>query len=105
VTERLREHCSFHLMCPMLEACFYGETAALQRAGARRPAKVDALHIDVEDFTTADAEFLSASDGKTYWAKPLCQKHPKRCRAEKPLSPAAGGAALSSGCSARPCPR
>jgi hypothetical protein len=78
VTERLREHCSFHLMCPMLEAYFYGEAAALQRAGARRPSLVDALNIDVEDFETADEEFLSAPEGKTYWAKAHRQKHPKR---------------------------
>jgi hypothetical protein len=78
VTERLREHCSFHLLCPMVEAYFYGEAGALQRAGARRPSKVDALNIDVEDFATADEDFLSVPDGKTYWAKSNRQKHPKR---------------------------
>ena len=77
VTLRLREHCSFHLLCPMVEAYFYGEAPALQRAGARRPSKVDALNLDVEDFTTSDTDFLSAPDGKTYWAKPNRQKHPK----------------------------
>jgi hypothetical protein len=78
VIERLREHCSFHLLCPMVEAYFYGEPGALQRAGARRPSKVDSLNIDVEDFATADEDFLSVPDGKTYWAKPNRQKHPKR---------------------------
>jgi hypothetical protein len=78
VTERLREHCSFHLLCPMVEAYFYGEADALLRAGARQPSKVDALNMDVEDFMTDDESFLSAPNGKTYWARPHRQKHPKR---------------------------
>lgn len=61
-----------------LETFSCGEADALQRAGARRPSKVDSLNIDVEDFTTTDEDFLSIPDGKTYWAKANRQKHPKR---------------------------
>jgi hypothetical protein len=33
VYARLRDHCSFHLLKPMVEAYFFGEPAALERAG------------------------------------------------------------------------
>lgn len=76
--ERLRGHCSFHLLCPMVEAYFFGEPKALARAGACRESTVDPTAHDVEDFTTDDASFLSIPDGQHYWAKADRKKHPKR---------------------------
>ncbi|MFL5358570.1 hypothetical protein [Archangium sp.] len=78
VTQRLREHCSFHLLCPMLEAYFYGEPSALTRAGAQRPSSVDGRALDVEDFITHDPPFLEPVDKAKYWATPDRQRHPKR---------------------------
>jgi hypothetical protein len=77
VTQRLREHCSFHLLCPMVEAYFYGEPAALTRAGAQIPSSVDGRALDVEDFITHDPPFLEVPDREKYWAKPDRQRHPK----------------------------
>jgi hypothetical protein len=76
--ERVREHCSFHLLCPMVEAYFFGETAALTRAGAQRPSAVNAKAHDVEDFVTEEAVFLSVPDGAKHWATADRKKHPKR---------------------------
>ncbi|WP_164001061.1 hypothetical protein [Pyxidicoccus caerfyrddinensis] len=76
--ERVREHCSFHLMCPMVEAYFFGEPQALTRAGARRASAVDARAHDLEDFATEEASFLSMPDGSKHWATPDRKKHPKR---------------------------
>ena len=76
--ERIREHCSFHLMCPMVEAYFFGEPAALTRAGAKRASTVDAMAHDVEDFVTDEAPFLTAPDGTKHWATTDRKKHPKR---------------------------
>ncbi|MCK8499270.1 hypothetical protein [Myxococcus fulvus] len=76
--ERLRGHCSFHLLCPMVEAYFFGESQALVRAGARRASTVDPAARDVEDFLTDDTSFLAVPDGKNYWAKTDRKKHPKR---------------------------
>ncbi|MCP3136520.1 hypothetical protein [Pyxidicoccus xibeiensis] len=76
--ERVREHCSFHLLCPMLEAYFFGEPAALTRAGAKRPSTVDAQTHDLEDFLTEEAEFLAAPTDSKHWAKADRAKHPKR---------------------------
>jgi hypothetical protein len=78
VTQRLREHCSFHLLSPMVEAYFYGEPAALIRAGTQRPSTVDAQLLDVEDFTVQDPPFLEVPDKEKYWATPDRQRHPKR---------------------------
>ncbi len=76
--QRIREHCSFHLLCPMVEAYFYGEPPALERAGARLPSAVDANAIDLEDFVTDDAPFLAVPDREKYWATSDRRKHPKR---------------------------
>ncbi|HEX5752553.1 MAG TPA: hypothetical protein VFZ09_40485 [Archangium sp.] len=78
VVQRLREHCSFHLLCPMVEAYFYGEPGALTRAGAQRPSTVDARALDVEDFITHEPPFLEVPDKAKYWATPDRQRHPKR---------------------------
>jgi hypothetical protein len=78
VTQRLREHCSFHLLCPMLEAYFYGEPEALTRAGAQLASTVDGKAIDVEDFLTQDEAFLGPADKTKSWATSDRQRHPKR---------------------------
>jgi hypothetical protein len=77
-TKRVRERCSFHLLAPMVEAYFFGEPAALERAGAIRPSTVDPSSKDLEDFMTEDSEFLSHPDTDGHpWAKPDRARHPK----------------------------
>jgi len=75
---RLRERCSFHLLCPMLEAYFFGEPAALQRAGATRPASLDpSCHL--EDFLAIDSAFVGLDDVREHpWRRPDRVGHPKR---------------------------
>jgi hypothetical protein len=75
---RVRERCSFHLLCPMLEAYFFGEPAALERAGAARPAKLDATR-HLEDFLAADPELMAPDDVREHpWRRPDRARHPKR---------------------------
>jgi hypothetical protein len=74
----VRQRCSFHLLAPMVEAYFFGEPAALERAGAMRPALFDPRGCDVERFTTGDPDFLAPPDGKQpVWAKLGRAQHPK----------------------------
>jgi hypothetical protein len=74
---RVRERCSFHLLCPMLEAYFFGEPAALQRAGATRPASLDPSN-HLEDFLAADPAFLGPGDVREHpWRRPDRGCHPK----------------------------
>src|SRR5689334_20565086 len=74
----VRERCSFHLLSPMIEVYFFGEPAALTRAGARRAAKLDPAERDLEDFATDDPDFLSPADGKhPVWATANRARHPK----------------------------
>ncbi|HEY0250860.1 MAG TPA: hypothetical protein VGC41_05005 [Kofleriaceae bacterium] len=54
---RFRNRCSFHLLCPMVEAYFYGEPAALVRAGAKQLALLNATHL--EDFRSVDVAYLT----------------------------------------------
>jgi hypothetical protein len=65
--ERVQKRCSFHVLCPMLEAYFYGEPDALTRAGAKRDPIL--LPLPLEDFTVGDNPYL---------AEKLPLKHPKR---------------------------
>jgi len=58
VFTRVRERCSFHLFRPMTEAYFFGDPAALGRAGAVQPAQLPANH-DLEQFRTTDQAFLN----------------------------------------------
>lgn len=75
---RVRERCSFHLLCPMLEAYFFGEPAALDRAGATRPAKLDPTH-HLEDFLATDPEFMALDEVREHpWRRPDRARHPKR---------------------------
>jgi hypothetical protein len=55
--DRLRERCSFHLFRPMTEAYFFGDPAALGRAGAVQPAQLPP-DLDLEQFRTSDQAFL-----------------------------------------------
>jgi hypothetical protein len=76
--ERFRGRCSFHLLCPMVEAYFFGEPAARARAGAARPAVLDpARHL--EAFRAADADYLGAPDEPGHaWRTADRADHPKR---------------------------
>jgi hypothetical protein len=55
--ERVRERCSLHLLKPMVEAYFFGDRAALARAGAMRPSLFDPIANDVESFAVSDAGY------------------------------------------------
>lgn len=78
---QLRERCSFHLLCPMLEAYFFGEAAALERAGSRRVPILAPLQ-SLEAFESRDERFLAYSDipGRRAhkWRRPDRARHPKR---------------------------
>jgi hypothetical protein len=80
----VRERCSFHLLAPMVEAYFFAEPEALVRAGAIRPSHVDAAAADLEDFATADPDFLGHpfvphQQRRKSWAiaMPERARHPK----------------------------
>jgi hypothetical protein len=80
---RVRERCSFHLLCPMVEAYFFAEQAALERAGAKRDSTFDVKTKDVESFEVADPDFLTPPDRKNKralppWAASDRARHPKR---------------------------
>lgn len=64
VYQRLREHCSFHLLKPMVEAYFFGEPAALDRAGVppRRASEFDPAACDPEDFHVSDAGYMTVPE-------------------------------------------
>lgn len=57
--EGLRERCSFHFLVPMVEAYFFGETAALHRAGVAEEHPALLVHGDVETFESADPTYLA----------------------------------------------
>lgn len=78
VLARLRERCSFHLLSPMVEAYFFGEDAALERAGATRRAILSGVR-HLEEFESADLFFVRPSDVREHpWRRPQRQWHPKR---------------------------
>ena len=68
--ERFQQRCSFHLFAPMLEAYFFGEPAALTRAGAKGPAFLDPTR-PLEDFMSADIAYLASTTSA------LDAQHPK----------------------------
>lgn len=82
LAEKLQRRCSFHLLVPMVEAYFFGDPAALARAGANRPSRFDAVHCDVEAFQVVDEGFTAPpdSDDKRDWCRGGAQRafHPKR---------------------------
>lgn len=91
--ERLAKRASFHLLAPMVEAYFYGETDAIGRAldeaGVDPWPAWSIACTDLEKFATTDAEFL---DREKYpdlskeqrrkkslaWRTADRQRHPKR---------------------------
>lgn len=77
--EQLRERCSFHLFKPMPEAYFFGEEAALVRAG-KLPEKMNRFDpdaCDVEEFLVDDPDYLKPCDVPNHWRRPDRQRHPK----------------------------
>jgi len=79
LADRVRARCSFHLLAPMVESYFFGEPAALTRAGSTRASQVDPTIIDVEAFVTTDADYLARPHSVLTgsWAKPRRERHPK----------------------------
>ena len=85
VRAQLRERCSFHLLCPMIEGYFFPDRAALQRAGVAAGIPVRSRNSDVEQFETDDAGFLPIAraenerkhtiERKPWWFE---ERHPKR---------------------------
>jgi hypothetical protein len=57
--DTLRQQCSFHLLCPMVEAYFFGEPAALLRAGVPTSRAPQLRAGDLEDFTVNDPAFAA----------------------------------------------
>lgn len=85
VYERLQNHCSFHLLKPMVEAYFFGEPAALDRAGRalERTCLFGAESCDVEDFAVDDPAYMQvaeAANDKRDWRHGRQQRprHPKK---------------------------
>jgi hypothetical protein len=75
---RVRERCSFHLLCPMLETYFFGEPDALRRAGVTRPAILDTSR-HLEEFRATDLAFIVPGDVQGHdWRTPDRARHPKR---------------------------
>ncbi len=82
--EVVRERCSFHLLVPLAEAYFFGEQAALGRAGVAARVQARRVGVDVEAFETDDPDFLplasarnaaQAERGHGWWRE---ERHPKR---------------------------
>lgn len=93
----VRERCSFHLLVPMVEAYFFGEDAALTRAGAVRPSLRDPG--DVERFmVSSDRTYLDTPEAREagHWAKAGRAGHPKhylRYLSDRKYRETKGGAA------------
>jgi hypothetical protein len=73
-----------HLLVPLVEAYFFGERAALGRAGVAAATPVHRVGADVEAFETDDPGFLPAAlqknaeqveKGYPWWRE---ERHPKR---------------------------
>jgi hypothetical protein len=54
----LRDKCSFHLLCPMVESYFFGDADALAVAGVPAEHTPRLAHADVEQFQTNDPAWL-----------------------------------------------
>jgi len=74
----VRERCSFHLLAPMVEAYFFGDPAALTRAGARAdvPNRFEGATADVESFVVEDPRYTQSV---ATWSRSPRQpaRHPK----------------------------
>lgn len=77
--DTVRTRCSFHLFAPMMEAYFFAEPAALDRAGRMRVSQF-APTTDVEHFAVNDPVYQQPPDTKPKhdWRKPDRARHPKR---------------------------
>ncbi len=79
---RLRERCAFHLFRPMTEAYFFGDAAALRRAGAVQAAQLPSAP-DLEQFRTTEAKYLQlppdtrGKNQKRIIDMPDRERHPK----------------------------
>jgi hypothetical protein len=69
--EALASKCSFHLLVPMPEAYFFGERAALERAGVARGIEARLCREDLEAFETDDPAFVTRPN------RPNEHRHPK----------------------------
>lgn len=87
VYEALREKASFHLLAPMVEAYFFGEEAALDRAGrvAGRVSQFDAGKCDPERFVVADVAYAAVPEptgqrARADWrtSRGARERHPKK---------------------------
>jgi hypothetical protein len=78
VYQELRERASFHLLAPMVEAYFFGEPAALGRAGANKvPCLFDAKQHDAEHFEVTDTTYLGQAPKGAPWDVNSKHRHPK----------------------------
>jgi len=73
---QVRERCSFHLFRPMTEAYFFGEPAALQRAGVNQLAQLPE-NLDLEQFRTVDQAYLALPGNDRIADIPQREFHPK----------------------------
>lgn len=88
VAAALHERASFHFMCPMTEAYFFGDPLALSLATTRAGEAKLAPRIDIEQFQVADPGFLDPipedarcpqqGSGKVPWAGEERIRHPKK---------------------------
>lgn len=60
VRARLRERCSFHLLCPMVESYLFGDPTALHRAGCAPDVEPVLACTDLEEFESGDPRWLPA---------------------------------------------
>jgi hypothetical protein len=74
--ERLRDRASFHLLSPMTEAYFFGQEGPMVSLGVAGRTEL-APGVDLEEFTVADATYLTAPEGSAEWAKANRRRHPK----------------------------
>jgi len=73
---RLRERASFHLLCPMTEAYFFGDRATLAAAGVTAQPRLEP-DVDLESFSVVDTTYLSEPRGTKTWATENRRRHPK----------------------------
>lgn len=62
--ERVRERCSFHLLCPMVEAYLFADREALTRAGCAVDVAPRFTSPPYEDFECCDPTWLPRCDEK-----------------------------------------
>ncbi|HEX8822788.1 MAG TPA: hypothetical protein VF794_22875 [Archangium sp.] len=77
VYQALAEYGSFHLLTPMVESYFFGEAAALARAGANRAPNRFDMARDLEDFEVDDPAYLAPAPSDAQWKAEPRHRHPK----------------------------